>query len=104
MAPDLGILILKGFRLSVFTVPGRDTKECDEGTAWTTAIYLSKTRMITKHLHLSYLAPVSSVVTANGSRGECLTPGKAVGAHEVTAAELRRARRHPLQFFDLYVE
>lgn len=31
MAPDLGILILKGFRFSVFTVPGRDTMECDEG-------------------------------------------------------------------------
>lgn len=30
MAPDLRILILKGFRLSVFTVPGRDTKQCDE--------------------------------------------------------------------------
>lgn len=31
MAPDLCILILKGFRLSVFTVPGRDTKQYDEG-------------------------------------------------------------------------
>lgn len=31
MAPDLGILILMGFRFSVFTVPGRDTMECDEG-------------------------------------------------------------------------